>query len=555
MLPFESDHHRRLITSRRTPRKDNDASLDRLHRRAGGRDHRWLRLGHLVAAGIEPDEDYHLASIWCPPPVESSGCKVQTAPDGKTAIVVNARVFSAPVCYAFHPEISGACVFGVPTTPGLDERFDRGEYPGGYYRVMHLFVVSDPYTTTYLIREVNVVLTALLGLLLVLAAAPPTRRLLAYAIASTYVPMGIFLVASINPSSWAVVGVTTTAFAFHSYWMAETRPRVLANAGLAAVGVAMSASARADAALFAALTALALLVLHLGAVRRHLVRLVLPAVAIVVAAVVYATSGQASTTLTGSGGQGETGSGWSAALFNAVNLPNLLLGNQGLWNLGWLDTTMPSIVYIPMIVVCAFMLMAGLSQLPLSKTVVAVGGILVLVGLPLYILYTSHLLVGQGLQSRYLLPLLPVLSLVILTGTRPDQTVRLPEPVAWLTWIMVSTANAFALMVNIQRYTTGLDGPMVPGRAIEWWSTGVVGPLATWILGTLGFAVAAWMVVRLSTGRDVPVAATGEQKAIGPAVVAADEPSLTPAGPVVDAEPTPVEAVGPDPVRPGTAPN
>jgi hypothetical protein len=211
--------------------------------------------------GSSPDEDFHLASIWCPQPVESSGCKVQTAPNGDTAIVVNARVFSAPVCYAFHPEILGACVFGVPTTPGLDERFNRGEYPGGYYRVMHLLVVSDPYTTTYLIRAVNVVLTALLGLLL-----------------------------------------------------------VLANAGLAAVGVARCASARADAALFAALAALALLVLHLGAVRRHLVRLVLSAVAVVVAAVVYATSSQASTTLTGSGGQGETGSGWSAALFNILGL-------------------------------------------------------------------------------------------------------------------------------------------------------------------------------------------------------------------------------------------
>jgi len=316
--------------------------------------------------GSSPDEDYHLASIWCPPPVESSGCVVQTAADGNPAIVVNARVFSAAVCYAFHPETSGKCVFGVPTNSVLDERFDRGGYPGGYYRFMHLFVVSDPYTTTYVIREVNVVLTALLGLLLVLAAAPPTRRLMAYAIASTYVPMGMFLVASINPSSWAVVGVTTTAFAFHSYWLAETRPRVLANAGLAAVGVAMSAATRTDAALFAALTALALLVLHFAAARRHLVRLVLPVIVIAVAVADYATSSQASATLTGSGiGQGETGPGWSALLRNAVNLPNLLLGNQGLWNLGWLDTPMPSIVYIPMIVVCAFMLMAGLSQLPL----------------------------------------------------------------------------------------------------------------------------------------------------------------------------------------------
>ena len=485
--------------------------------------------------GSSPDEEYHLASIWCPPPVESSGCVVQTAPDGTTAIVVNARVFSVPFCYAFHPEISGACVFRGPTTPGFDTTFDRGEYPGGYYRVMHLFVVSDPYTTTYVIREVNVVLTALLGLLLVLAAAPPTRRLMAYAIASTYVPMGMFLVASINPSSWAVVGVTTTAFAFHSYWMAETRPRVLANAALAAVGVAMAASARTDAALYAALTALALLVLHFGAARRHLVRLVLPVVAIVVVVVVYATSSQALAVLTGSGfGVGRPVPGWSTLLDNAMNLPNLLLGNQGLCPLGWLDTTMPSIVYIPMIVVCAFMLMAGLSQLPLSKTVVAVGGILVLIGLPLYILHTSHLLVGQGVQSRYLLPLLPVISLVILTGARPDQTVRLPKPVAWLAWIMVSTANAVALMVNIRRYATGTNGPLLPGRAVEWWMPGLPGPLLTFLAGAFGFAVVAWSVVWTSRepAKYGPprIPAEVEQRSLPSdgAAIPADSPSSTP---------------------------
>jgi hypothetical protein len=71
----------------------------------------------------------------------------------------------------------------------------------------------------------------------------------------------------------------------------------------------------------------------------------------------------ASATLTGSGlGHGRGRAGWSAVLYNDINPPNLLLGNQGLWNLGWLDTTMPSIVYIPMILVCAFVLMAGLSQ-------------------------------------------------------------------------------------------------------------------------------------------------------------------------------------------------
>jgi len=139
---------------------------------------------------------------------------------------------------------------------------------------------------------------------------------------------------------------------------------------------------------------------------------------------------------------------------------------------------------------------------------------------------------------------------VLLTGYRPSQAVRLSLPAAWIAWALVSLANSVALLVNIRRYTTGLDGPIWPGRAVEWWSTGVVGPLATWILGTLGFAVAAWMVVRLSTGSDTPVAiaATGDQKAIAPASPA--QPSLTPTQQVVDGEPAPVANSSDDtPVR------
>ena len=36
--------------------------------------------------GSSPDEDYHLASIWCPPPVESSGCRVQMDAQGTTTV-------------------------------------------------------------------------------------------------------------------------------------------------------------------------------------------------------------------------------------------------------------------------------------------------------------------------------------------------------------------------------------------------------------------------------------------------------------------------------------
>jgi len=60
---------------------------------------------------------------------------------------------------------------------------------------------------------------------------------------------------------------------------------------------------------------------------------------------------------------------------------------------------------------------------------------------------------------------------------------------------MVSTANAVALMVNISRYTTGTDGPLLPGRGIEWWMPGLPGPWPTFLAGAVGFALVAWLVV------------------------------------------------------------
>ncbi|HEX7396036.1 MAG TPA: DUF2142 domain-containing protein, partial [Propionibacteriaceae bacterium] len=486
--------------------------------------------------GSSPDEDYHLASIWCPPPVETSGCQVQMNAQGTTTVTLHVRVFGAFACYAYHPDNSGACIWSIPADKIIhDGRFDRGEYSGGFYHVMHIFAYGDPYTAIYRIRAFNVAIAVVLGALLVLAATRPTRRILAYAVVSTYVPMGMFIVPAANPSSWALIGVTTAAFALHSFWIAETRSRVIFNGVLVAAGIAVAASSRADAAMYTILAAVAVTCLHYRSVRRHLVRLVLPGAILVVGLIVFRMSSQATAALSEGGlGSSNAGRGVSLLFHNILNSPVLVLGNEGLNSLGWLDTPMPAIVFVLMLVVCAFLVMAGVGRLSWMKTLVAGGGMFVVLAIPLYLLQVSHLAVGEGVQPRYILPLLPVVSLVLLTGYRPDQAVRLSRPAAWLAWALVSGANSVALMVNIQRYTTGLDGPLFPGHTVEWWSTNRVGPLPTWILGSLGFAVAAWMVVRLSTGSDTPVAiaATGDQTAIAPASPA--QPSLTPTQQVVD---------------------
>ena len=176
----------------------------------------------------------------------------------------------------------------------------------------------------------------------------------------------------------------------------------------------------------------------------------------------------------GSLGAPQAERGLNLLLSNIINIPVVVLGNQGipgLGSLGQLDTPMPPTVYVSTVAVCAFLVMAGIGRLSWMKVLVAGAGILVVVAIPLYILQVSQLAVGDGVQPRYILPLLPVVALVLLTGYRPGEAVRLSRPAAVVAWALVSLANSVALMVNIQRYTTGLDWPITPGHAVEWWST------------------------------------------------------------------------------------
>jgi hypothetical protein len=444
--------------------------------------------------GSSPDDDYHLASIWCPPPVETSGCQVQVNAQGTTTVTLHIRVFAAPACYDYHPDNSAACIWAIPADKtGNDGRFDRGEYPGGFYHVMHLFAGNDPYTSVYRMRAFNVALSIVLGALLVLAATRPARRILAYAVASTYVSMGMFIVPSVNPSSWALIGVTTAAFALHSYWIAESRSRVIVNATLTAVGVGLAASARGDAAMYAILAAVAVTCLHYRSVRRHLVRLVLPGAILVVGLIVFRMSSQATVALSeGALGSSNPRGGWSLLFSNIVNIPTLALGNQGLpglGGLGWLDTPMPPIVYVSTVTVCAFLMMAGVGRLSWMKALVAGGGILAVVAIPLYILQVSNIVVGQDVQPRYILPLLPVVFLVLLTGYRPDQAVRLSRPAAWLAWALVSGANSVA------SWSTSAATPpawTAPSGPVEQSSGGARGSLDRWRPGSSEHSASPW---------------------------------------------------------------
>ena len=122
---------------------------------------------------------------------------------------------------------------------------------------------------------------------------------------------------------------------------------------------------------------------------------------------------------------------------------------------------------------------------------------------PAWTLYRARLVPGEAVQPRYLLPVIPVLFLIILSGRKPWRSLRLSRAQAWIIWAMLSVAQAAALYTNTRRYVTGFDDPIIMDHQ-EWWWSGVPSPYITCAAGAIGFAVLAATIIPLSRPRGVP---------------------------------------------------
>lgn len=474
--------------------------------------------------GASPDDDYHQASIWCPTPFTADGCNPETDPaTGHLTIQVPKLVVKA-ACYAFSPATSASCQTNESGLARTD-RFDQGGYPGGYYDFMHLFVGDDVVRSVLTMRIFN----AFLGVGLFAGVAwtlnRAGRRMLSLAVLVTTMPLGIFLWASINPSSWAFTGVTCAWLAIHAFFTATERPKQLVAAALALLAAIIAAVARADAGAYLVVVAGAMVLLHLPQVwpvRKRSWLAALPVVIAVIGLIGFRSAGQAGA-LTG-GLTGSTEDSASEVLFNnLLQVPALVLGVFD-GSLGWLDTATPGSTWVPAVLVFAGVLFVGLRRLDLRKVLVLLGLTGVLIGLPLLLLQLSMNLVGTNVQSRYLLPLLPALVGVALIGVDRLTAARLSRGQALAVWFGLSVANAVMLMQNIRRYTTGLDlvSPNL-NAGIEWWWASGPKPLTVWFLGSLAYALWATVLFYFGVAESPKRELVGASDATDPARRAASD--------------------------------
>jgi len=475
--------------------------------------------------GSSPDDGYHLSSIWCARGFDPDRC-VDGSPPGSsqpTGVVIVPAATQQVTCVATRSTESAACIYDalslgpdrlVPTTGGNV----GGERARLYYTAMSFFVSDDYPRAFFLIRFANV-LIALLALTATIVVAPaPVRGAFAATWVVTAVPLGLFLVTSVNSSAWGLVGLTLVWGNVLTLLRTTTPIRRGAAGALMVLGLIMALGARTEALGHLLFAGVALLLLSFegrslwldrwrslgAAARTRVVVALLAGVAVLVLLIRrVAPIGYLGSILSGSeaGYERLVLGGRSQPLISLlIEVPLLWTGSFGdRFGLGWLDTAMPMVVYVMVLTSFAALLGLGLQNARPARIAALTTMTVALFALPTYTLLSIGAPVGESYQPRHYLPSIMLLLGIALVGSRDRQPLRLGRGGVIGLTIPLSIAHAVALHTNIRRYTQGLsiDVRLDLNETIGWWWAHGPSPMTTWVVGSLAFALMSTVALSL----------------------------------------------------------
>ncbi|WP_187976722.1 DUF2142 domain-containing protein [Mycetocola sp. JXN-3] len=441
-------------------------------------------------AGSSPDDDFHLASIWCAQGDREGYCAPGS--DAQTRTVPAA--FEHITCFAFHPDVAADCQRpqidqaggGVVTGRG---NFATPVYPGGFYLVLSTLVSDNLPLSSVLMRLFN---SALFVLMVGATAWALPRRLrfpLVTGILVTIVPLGIFLIASTNPSSWTITSAAVVFSATIGYFTTHGRRRIILGS-LAALGILIGVVARGDSSVYSVIALVAGAVIGFRGFRSNWRRLIIPAALALVCVALYLLSPQATVTAGGSAFSTHSPQASTGELIyrNLMDLPQLWAGLFGAgWGLGWLDTAVPASAWFPALLIFGAVLFAGLRVMSRRKVLATLALAAAFVLIPLYTLVINRVSVGTEVQPRYLFPLFLMLAVATLLPVKKE-SVSLSTGQRWVIILGLGLAQSLALRENLHRYV-GSHGFQLDHGA-RWSPIGPLSPMTLWIVGSiLGFAV------------------------------------------------------------------
>lgn len=447
--------------------------------------------------GAAPDDDYHLASIWCSLGERDGLCSPGAS---ETERIVSERLVKSSSCFAQAPEQSAQCSLDDSRMISTDRGNFAGSYPPVFYTVMGIFAGTDVAVSTVIMRLLNSAIFVVAVAATIALLKPGQRGPIIWCCLVGLVPLGMFIIPSVNPSTWAILAGMLLLSTIVGYFTAGTAKSRVALGVISFVLAIMGAGARGDSAVYVAFAAVVAMILTFKKNRTWFRRAILPFGIIVIGAFFFLVAGQATgaAVATVASGQqtansllnSETSDNSTFGLIfsNLFDLPWLWTGGTGTWGLGWFDTPLVKSVWVLMIGMLFALLIWGIQVTSNRKGVVLLLTLLSLIAIPLYVLHGEGARVGALVQPRYLLPLVLIFTVVALYGFTQDH-LGLSRLQAGVVFTAVALSNSLSLRNNMRRYITGTDvGGFNLDVNIEWWWDIGVSPMFVWFAGSIAFS-------------------------------------------------------------------
>ena len=449
--------------------------------------------------GSSPDDDYHLASIWCGDGIRSGLC--ESGSNDKSRLVPLAIAYS--ICYAYNPELNATCQENnLAINSDLFYETERlnttGLYPPLFYSLLGLFASDHLQLSVIVMRLFNSALFTMLLTLTYLLVTKKFKSPLLLTYACTLVPLGFFLIPSTNPSSWGVMSIGMLFFLFASLSQENSRKRAIFTALVTTICFTMLVGSRGDGAIFAVLTILCSLVLYPPVKKLRIAVLSLVIVFIAIGLFVFLSTGQASVASEGLSDQtalASSRSGLNLLLSNLLNIPSLIIGVFGSWGLGWLDTVMPPIVWGIGLVISCIVIFQGLTTTNKRKNIVSLVVLGTLIAIPLYVLQKSNAAVGAYVQPRYIYPLVILLIAISLIPLMKSTAFSINSAQKIMIFLGLTLAFCISLHLNMDRYISGISNPSWNLQTAEgWWWNVPVSAFSVWLVGSICSMIFFWIV-------------------------------------------------------------
>lgn len=461
--------------------------------------------------GSSSDEDWHLVNTWC-----AWGENEYCEPGDAEGVVLAPAMIVDSWCFAWPPIAESAeCTTRLDYSPRVTNRVlsDPWSYSLGFYPVMRIFAGDDVVRSVQVMRVANVLVASTLLALALALGSPQIRRSLSLSWGLTMVPVGVFFVASVNPSSWAISGL---GIYWAALWILLTRIADGARgaqakaAALVLAALIVSLLGRLDSGVYIVAISIAVVVGHprgLGLLRSPKLIAITSGVALVGIAFAALNWNRWLPAFTWPGAQltKDMPTPWVKTF---LELPSLLVGLFGgqeaafiqreseldrvtegyttvgfMHGIGWPDVVLPSAVGLTIagavVVAVAMAFRTTAPRQVLASIVLPVTGLLVI--------FLSRAAFGFGtgfqLQARYLFPLALVAVGIIFVSSRDEIVPR--GILAFLT-PLVSAASSLAWLATSARYSVGKSAAFTNfGQPVLWWWFEFPGRLASFLMVTV----------------------------------------------------------------------